>query len=85
MPDLSGVEFHDELARRSPELAHRIVFMTGGVRDPAVAHRLRALPNAVLSKPFDRVLVERAVASLVWGEGCSGPKVPEDLVGETVP
>ena len=30
MPDISGLDLHTELRRRAPELAERIIFLTGG-------------------------------------------------------
>jgi CheY-like chemotaxis protein len=61
MPVVSGVDFHEEVARDEPMQASRIVFVTGGVTDARLAERLAALPNAVLGKPLERRVLERAV------------------------
>ncbi len=36
MPELSGLEFYDRLMEMAPQLADRVVFLTGAARDPAV-------------------------------------------------
>jgi CheY-like chemotaxis protein len=61
MPVVTGVDFHDEVARHEPVQASRIVFITGGVTDAGLAERLDALPNAVLGKPLERPALERAL------------------------
>ena len=52
MPGLSGPEMHRTLAEAQPELARRVVFMTGGAFDPAAADYLESIPNLQLLKPF---------------------------------
>lgn len=52
MPGLSGVDFHDELARRAPQLLRRTVFMTGAPSsEDAVAFAARCRTE-ILAKPF---------------------------------
>jgi two-component system NtrC family sensor kinase len=52
MPRLSGREFYEELARRRPELADRLVFSTGDtVRGDTLAF-LESLDRPYLHKPF---------------------------------
>jgi two-component system NtrC family sensor kinase len=52
MPRLSGREFYEELARRRPELATRLVFSTGDtVRGDTLAF-LESLDRPYLHKPF---------------------------------
>jgi two-component system cell cycle sensor histidine kinase/response regulator CckA len=60
MADVSGMQLFEELRRLRPGLERRLVFMTGGVFDPAVAEFLAAVPNECVDKPFDvRVEVRR--------------------------
>ncbi|MCW5804727.1 MAG: response regulator [Deltaproteobacteria bacterium] len=62
MPDSTGVELHAWLRTHRPELATRMVFMTGGTFTPETERfvdELRVLP--VLSKPFEIPVVERVV------------------------
>ncbi len=65
MPELSGMELYEELARRRSEQAEKIVFMTGGVFVPEVRAFLDRIANAKLEKPFDgatlRTLVNERV------------------------
>lgn len=51
MPEMSGIDFHDEVARAMPEQAERIVFVTGGVPHPEVRARVDASSRMVLEKP----------------------------------
>jgi signal transduction histidine kinase len=52
MPDLSGPEFYAKVAARWPQLAARLVFMTGGAFTPGTVAFMKNVPTAVLSKPF---------------------------------
>lgn len=49
---MSGPELRVVLAMECPEQADAIVFITGGVHDPAREAALAALPNRRLAKPF---------------------------------
>jgi DNA-binding response OmpR family regulator len=52
MPRLSGREFYEELTRRRPDLASRVVFSTGDtVRGDTLAF-LESLERPYLHKPF---------------------------------
>ena len=53
MPDLSGMDLHDELARTRPELARRMVFMTGGAFTPRARQFLATVGNRRIEKPFE--------------------------------
>lgn len=63
MPQMSGMEFHAELDRRFPELARRVVFISGGAFTQAAHGYLDQVPNERLAKPFRpeeiRSLVQR--------------------------
>jgi two-component system, cell cycle sensor histidine kinase and response regulator CckA len=65
MPEMTGMDFHAELARLHPELLDRVVFLTGGAFTPAARAFLDGVPNDRLEKPFDpqnlRALVQRFV------------------------
>jgi PAS domain S-box-containing protein len=70
MPEISGAELYRELAGRFPELARRVVFITGGAFTPETRAFLREVGNPVLEKPFDL----RRLRSIVAGrsEGDAG-------------
>jgi len=62
MPGMSGLHFHGEVARIAPDLADRIVFVTGGA-SPDAAALLRRMPNACVQKPFTRDALRSAVSA----------------------
>jgi len=62
MPGMSGLHFHSEVARIAPDLADRIVFVTGGA-SPDAAALLRRMPNACVPKPFTREALRSAVSA----------------------
>jgi PAS domain S-box-containing protein len=63
MPEMTGMDFHAELARLSPEDAGRMVFVTGGAFTSAATEFLDRVANERLEKPFNakevRDLVQR--------------------------
>jgi CheY-like chemotaxis protein len=67
MPVMNGRQMYERLLESSPAEAARIVFMTGGATTPETSAFLAALPNVLLTKPFDldelRALIAQRVAS----------------------
>jgi signal transduction histidine kinase len=64
MPQMNGIELYHEIREHSPDLARRIVFMTGGAFTPAAAAFLDEVENAHVQKPFDmQTLVAAAQAA----------------------
>lgn len=53
MPKLNGVQLRDRVHAQYPELAARIILVTGGIVVPSVEQMLERVPNLVLTKPFD--------------------------------
>jgi signal transduction histidine kinase len=68
MPIISGIEFFGQLRERHPELASRVVFMTGGVFDARAQQFLRGLPNPQLEKPFETRALHQALAAILKPE-----------------
>ncbi len=62
MPEVSGIELYRELASRHPELAARVVFITGGAFTPEATAFLRQTGNPLLEKPFDLPRLRELVA-----------------------
>ncbi len=64
MPELTGMELHDEIAATDADTASKIVFMTGGAFTERARDFLATHDNPVLAKPFSvselRDLVSRA-------------------------
>jgi signal transduction histidine kinase/CheY-like chemotaxis protein len=54
MPVMNGRQLFEQLRHRAPDLAERIVFITGGALNQETADFLAALPNTKLLKPFGR-------------------------------
>ena len=52
MPQMTGMDLHAELLRLSPELAARVVFITGGAFTAGARAFLDAVPNHRIEKPF---------------------------------
>jgi PAS domain S-box-containing protein len=53
MPDITGIELYETLARELPEMARRMVFITGGAFTPRARAFLDTVPNPRTDKPFD--------------------------------
>ena len=65
MPGMNGMDFHGELTRKRPELAHSVVFMTGGAFTPRAREFVAALPIPVLEKPFSEQQLHQAVRGVL--------------------
>jgi two-component system, NtrC family, sensor kinase len=52
MPDVSGDMVFEELRTRSPELADRVIFLTGDTQSESARHFFMRTGRPVLSKPF---------------------------------
>lgn len=65
MPHMTGMDLHAELARVAPEVAGRLVFMTGGAFTATAREFLDQVPNARLEKPFDLGSMRFVVQSLL--------------------
>ena len=65
MPDVSGVDVHEELLRDGLGLERRIIFVTGGAVTDATRSALARLDNRVLEKPVPLDLLRGAVRAAV--------------------
>jgi PAS domain S-box-containing protein len=63
MGDMTGMDLHAQLRKRSAELAGRIVFMTGGVFTDGARDFLAGIPNVCIEKPFDLAALRAMVAA----------------------
>ena len=68
MPHMTGMDCFEELSRRRPDMASRMIFITGGAFTPRASQFVEANPGRCLEKPFEpNALRERiceAVAEL---------------------
>jgi PAS domain S-box-containing protein len=63
MPGMTGMDFYAVVAGSVPEQAQRIVFVTGGAFTPAARAFVDRVENSVLEKPYDRHLLQAALAA----------------------
>ena len=61
MPDVTGVDFYNELKEFAPQRAADIVFMTGGAVTPKARNFLETVTNERLEKPFDMATLKNLV------------------------
>ena len=64
MPEMSGIEFFDELLRAVPEQAERVLFLTGGATSESARLFVQKHANRILHKPFKPIEVDAAVRNL---------------------
>jgi PAS domain S-box-containing protein len=62
IPDVNGQEIYDRIRSKTPDLAARFVFMTGGAFTEPMRAFLASCDNLQLDKPFDVAEVTRALA-----------------------
>jgi CheY-like chemotaxis protein len=53
MPGMSGMDLYREIVRRSPEVAKKVVFLTGGAFTAEAHAFLDGVGNERINKPFD--------------------------------
>ncbi len=63
MPEMSGLDLHAELSKTSPEAARTMVFLTGGVFNPAIQKQLEETGCRVLEKPVSLAMLRQVVAA----------------------
>ncbi len=61
MPEMSGIDFYEELCARYPDEARRVVFVTGGALGHHVGNFLGSVPNMRLEKPFAAADLRRVI------------------------
>jgi len=65
MPEMTGMALHEWLAIRYPELAAKVVFLSGGAFTPKAAAYLASVGNLRLDKPIDAADLQRLVNGMV--------------------
>jgi PAS domain S-box-containing protein len=74
MPQTSGVDVHRWLLERDPEMAAKLVFLSGGAFTPEARAYLERSSNPRLQKPFDGGELRRRVAA--WVEAARVTRAP---------
>jgi CheY-like chemotaxis protein len=65
MPRMGGLEFHERLKTTQPQLAPRVVFMTGGVFTQDIDIQLGRTGNPLLAKPFRPADARRVIGAVL--------------------
>jgi two-component system cell cycle sensor histidine kinase/response regulator CckA len=76
MPDRSGQDFYEELLAARPELASRVVFVSGGAFTPQLTAFLQNVPRPCLSKPFGAAELREQVARFLQAQQDNAPPPP---------
>ncbi|HLU66516.1 MAG TPA: response regulator [Kofleriaceae bacterium] len=63
MPDMTGMELHAELERSQPDLARRMIFMTGGAFTEESRRFIEAPGRRLLTKPIDLDAIRSLIAT----------------------
>ncbi|NVJ22090.1 response regulator, partial [Myxococcus sp. AM011] len=53
MPEMTGMDLYEALVRTAPDVAERMVFITGGAFTPTARNFLERVENPRVEKPFD--------------------------------
>ena len=65
MPEMTGMDLHDELVLTAPDQAAAMVFVTGGAFTPRAREFLAEMASRCIEKPFDTAALRAAVAERV--------------------
>lgn len=65
MPQMTGMEFYQELKRIAPDAVESVIFLTGGAFTPSAISFLEQVPNQKLEKPLDALGLREVVARRV--------------------
>jgi CheY-like chemotaxis protein len=65
MPEMSGMDLHAKLVEVAPDVAERMIFLTGGAFSSRAAQFLDRVSNTRLDKPFDPAMLRKAVAKAI--------------------
>jgi len=65
MPTITGMDFYARLLERHPDVARKVVLVTGGAFSEAAQAFMLAFPNPTLKKPIDRSALRLIVSEYV--------------------
>jgi PAS domain S-box-containing protein len=82
MPMISGEGVYEHLREHAPELAARMIFMTGGAFTAGAQRFLREVPNLVLTKPFTPDDLRKAVRRVLDGKAVAADPSPTKPDGD---
>jgi CheY-like chemotaxis protein len=67
MPEKTGMDLHAELAQSHPDLAAKMIFMTGGAFTESASRFLEQHPGRAIDKPFKPSGLRERVRAVVGG------------------
>ncbi|WP_169787089.1 hybrid sensor histidine kinase/response regulator [Hyalangium minutum] len=65
MAEVTGRQFYEELCQLAPEMARRVIFMTGGAYTPASQEFVSGMTRPLLIKPFKADALDQALRPLL--------------------
>ena len=65
MPEVSGIDLHEWLVSECPELADKVVFVTGGAFTPRTRDYLKQVDNLCLEKPLDERTLSKTIRDAI--------------------
>ncbi len=67
MPEMNGMDLHQEVSKFDPDIARRFVFLTGGAYTDSAKQFLAKITNPKLDKPIQPNLLRSVVSSVLRG------------------
>jgi CheY-like chemotaxis protein len=67
LPDVTGMDFYDTLLRTRPDVARRVIFMSGAISTPMAVEFVASVSNRCLEKPFSSDTLRGAVRQAMLG------------------
>jgi nitrogen-specific signal transduction histidine kinase/ActR/RegA family two-component response regulator len=74
MPEISGIDLHEQLVRDQPAIAAQMVFMTGGAFTAKAKQFLSEIPNERIDKPFSLAQVNQLIDRRIGAAGGSSQR-----------
>jgi two-component system cell cycle sensor histidine kinase/response regulator CckA len=68
MPTMTGMEFYETLLAQYPDVARRVVFLSGGAITAQVDAFLKSVPNLRIEKPFKIATLREAIQRVLVGQ-----------------
>ncbi len=65
LPFLSGRDFYEQVQEDYPQMASRMVFVSGWTKDPSVRQAIQDIGRPILAKPFTMEMLAAAVQAVI--------------------
>jgi len=67
MPDMSGIELYKEAVKSNPDIAHKVIFITGDVMGKGTGSFLKKEKLPYITKPIDIKKLKQSINSIITG------------------